>query len=85
MGYYLDESINDNKFNENLVNDIEYLGDFNKGYDYSSIIQVKNKICKIKKFLIQKHYFVALETDYDFDVENFSVKIYEQVLGIFFI
>ena len=53
MGYYLDESINDNKFNENLVNDIEYLGDFNKGYDYSSIIQVKNKICKIKKFLIQ--------------------------------
>ena len=73
MGYYLDESINDNKFNENLVNDIEYLGDFNKGYDYSSIIQVKNKICGIYqnlKISYSDTHFVAWETDYEFDLEN---------------
>jgi hypothetical protein len=71
--HYLDEDINDNQMDENLVNDIKYLGDFSKGYDYSSIIQVKNKICGIyqnKKISYSDTHFVALETDYEFDVEN---------------
>ena len=71
--HYLDD-INDNLIEENLVNDIEYLGDFSNGYDYSSIIQVKNKICGIyqnKKISYDSH-FVVWETEYDFDVKNYS-------------
>ena len=72
--HYIDEDINDNQMDENLVNDIKYLGDFSKGYDYSSIIQVKNKICGIyqnKKISYDSH-FVVWETEYDFDVKNYS-------------
>ena len=71
--HYLDD-ISDNLIEENLVNDIEYLGDFSNGYDYSSIIQVKNKICGIyqnKKISYDSH-FVVWESEYDFDVKNYS-------------
>ena len=71
--HYLDD-ISDSQIEENLVNDIEYLGDFSNGYDYSSIIQVKNKICGIyqnKKISYDSH-FVVWETEYDFDVKNYS-------------
>ena len=73
--YYIDDKndIIDNQLDE-VANDINYLGDFSKECDYSSIIQVKNKICGIytNKNSRSSNNFSVWEINYDFNIKNFS-------------
>ena len=78
---YLDNEAKDcieNQIEEEIINDIKYLGEFSNGYngyDYSSIIQVKNKICGIyknKTNYSDKNHFVVWEIEFDFNSNNFS-------------
>ena len=89
--YYLYDDKNDiynNQMDEELVNDINYLGDFSNGCDYSSIIQVKDKICGIyqnKKLSYSDNNFAVWKTDYDFDMSTFSKNNFNllgQILNI---
>ena len=73
--FYLDEK--DENFNTELnevENDIHFLGDFSNGCDYSSIIQVDNKICGIfsNKNNFSNRNFSVWEINYDFNLSNFS-------------
>ena len=77
--FYLDdknENVN-SELNE-VENDIHFLGDFGNGCDYTSIIQVNNKICGI--FSDKNKYgsknFSAWEINYDFNVSNFTKNIF---------
>jgi len=75
---YLDDIIKDiidNQIEEELIKDIKYLGEFSEKYDYSSIIQVSNKICGIykdKTYYSDSIHFVVWETEFDFNSNNFS-------------
>ena len=76
--YYLDNILNDlnyEQIEEDVVdNDINFIGDFSNGYDYSSIIEVKNKICGIyhKDRYDSTNNFAVWEINYDFNIDNFS-------------
>ena len=73
----IDYNNNDSIFkNEEIENDIKFLGLFSDKYDYSSIIQINNKICGIYKIKnnINNH-FAAWEINYDFNEEsNFDIN-----------
>ena len=73
--FYLDEKDeNANSKLSDIENDIHFLGDFSNGCDYSSIIQVDNKICGFfsDKNSFGNKNFSVWEINYDFDLNNFS-------------
>ena len=73
--FYLDEKDeNVNSKLNDIENDIHFLGDFSNGCDYSSIIQVDNKICGIfsDKNSFGNKNFSVWEINYDFNLNNFS-------------
>ena len=73
--FYLDnKDININTDLDHVENDINYLGEFSNGCDFSSIIQVKNKICGIykDKNSYDSNHFSVWEINYDFNVKTFS-------------
>ena len=73
----IDNNNNDFIFkNEEIENDLKFIGLFSNEYDYSAIIQIDNKICGIYKVKnnINNH-FAAWEINYDFNKEsNFDVN-----------
>lgn len=70
---YLDFEDN---YDDNVVNDLKYLGLFSDKYDYSAIIQVNNKICGIYKEKNNfNNHFALWEINYDLNNEfNFNIN-----------